>query len=170
MRARRFVTAVSVTAVGVMVSGIGVGGEAWAIRQPAVRGAGTVILPPAFGDFAGDPVSLQVHAAGSGTAAAGRFSVVHRDDAGGLYARAHGEITCMTVADGVAVTTGVIRHAWFRDFPGSSVEGSAVAITVADDGPRDVIGFDFEFFGSTIVPCGAVPPFLVVERGNFTVE
>jgi hypothetical protein len=96
---------------------------------------------------------------------------VHVDDAGGLYAHAVGDITCVSVSDGVAVTTGIIRQAWFRDFPGSLVVGTAVAITVADHGRNDALGFDFEFFeGREILPCEAVPPVIRLARGNFAIR
>ena len=72
----------------------------------------------------------------------------------GSTPRAVGDITCVSVSEGFAETTGIIRHAWFRDFPGSLVVDSAVAITVADNGRNDALGFDFEFFeGREILPC-----------------
>ena len=81
-----------------------------------------------------------------------------------------GEVTYVSVVDGVAVTFGVIQRAWFRDFPGWDVAGTAAAITVADRGANDLLGFDFEFFGSPITPCGKVEPFVSVDHGNFTVR
>jgi hypothetical protein len=167
MRARRFATALVVMS---SIVGLGWTDAAGAATGPEVRGAGTITLPAVFGDLAGDRVIFQVHAAGSGPTARGRFTVTHLDDAGGLYGRVEGDITCMTVDGKVAVTTGSIRHAWFRDFPGSAVVGDAVAITVADNGLVDTLGFDFEFFPSMIVPCGAVGSFVKVERGNFIVR
>jgi len=41
---------------------------------------------------------------------------------------------------------------------------------VADGGSNDAVGFDFEFFGSSIDPCKPLPTFLPVEHGNFTVR
>ena len=127
-------------------------------------------LPPEYGDVADDQVlfRLQTHGA---RAPAGTFSVVHVDHAGGLYAHAVGDITCVSVSDGVAVTTGIIRHAWFRDFPGSLVVDTAVAITVADNGANDAVGFDFEFFDGREIPlCDAVPPVIRLARGDFTIR
>jgi hypothetical protein len=70
----------------------------------------------------------------------------------------------------VAVTTGVIRHSTFTEFPDWNLAGKKVAITVADGGSSDAVGFDFEFFRSTIHPCGSIPTFMPVEQGNFTVR
>ena len=170
MGGRRLAGAMAVTALGVVTMMVGAGAGAAEPPSGAVRGAGTVTLPPAFDDTAGDRVTFEVAASGRGTDARGHFTVVHVDDRGGLYARAQGEITCLTVADGVAVATGVIRHAWFRDFPGASVEGTSATITAADNGGADTIGFAFEFFPATIVACRGVPPFVPVERGNFSVR
>ncbi|MGI8809571.1 MAG: hypothetical protein ACR2KK_17365 [Acidimicrobiales bacterium] len=129
-----------------------------------------ITLPPEYGDEAGDQVLFQL-VAQSGQAPSGTFNVVHIDDAGGLFAHLVGDLTCVSVADGIAVTTGTIRHAWFRDFPGSLVVGTAVAITVADNGRNDAIGFDFEFFERReIRPCEAVPPVIRLARGNFTIR
>ncbi len=129
-----------------------------------------ITLPPQYGDVAGDRVLFQLQAQG-GRAPWGTFNVVHVDDAGGLYAHAVGDITCVSVSEGVAVTTGTIRHAWFRDFPGSLVVDTAVAITVADNGKNDALGFDFEFFdGEEILPCDAVPPVIQLARGAFTIR
>ena len=88
----------------------------------------------------------------------------------GLYAHLVGEVTCLSVVDGVAVTTGNVQRAWFRDFPGWDITGTAAAITVADGGVTDVLGFDSEFFMRSITRCGRVEPFVVVEKGNFTVR
>jgi len=155
----------------VMVGIIAFSGGASASSGPSVHGGGMVTLPAQFDDLAGDPVYFQLQAHGVGEAAAGRFNVVHLDDAGGLYAHAVGDVTCLSVVGGVASATGIIRHAWFRDFPGSSVVGMAVAITVADNGSEDALGFHFEFFGEpTIAPCADVTPFVAVDRGNFAVR
>lgn len=169
MRTRRLM---ATTAVGVMAGLASFGAGAGASPGPSVHGSGTVTLPAEFGELAGDPVVFTLQARGSGATASGRFNIVHRDDAGGLYAHLVGDVTCTSIADGVAVTTGIIRHAWFRDFPGSLVVGTAVAITVADDGAGDEVGFDFEFFeeDSNIAPCTRVEPFAPVERGDFTVR
>ena len=165
MRARRFLAGAAV------VAGLGsFGGAAAASPGPAVSGAGVITLPPEYGDVAGDQVLFQLQTRG-GQAPSGTFSVVHIDDAGGLYAHAVGDITCVSVSDGVAVTTGIIRHAWFRDLPGSLVVDTAVAITVADNGTNDALGFDFEFFDSReIPPCDTVPPVIRLARGNFTIR
>ncbi len=162
---------VATMAAGVLAGLVGFGAGAGASPGPSVHGSGMVTLPAAFGDFGGDPVLFQLQAHGSGQTASGRFNVVHRDDDGGLYAHAVGDVTCVSVVDGVATTTGIIRHAWFRDLPGSAVVGMAVAITVADNGTEDVLGFNFEFFdGATIAPCTPVTPFLPVARGDFVVR
>jgi hypothetical protein len=165
MHTRRFVAAV----VGI-ASLVAFAPDVAAAPEPSVRGAGIVTLPSWFGDVAGDRVVFGLNARGTGQAATGTFNVVHLDDAGGLYAHANGEVTCVSVADGMAVTTGIIRRAWFRDFPGWDVTGTAAAITVADGGSNDVLGFDFEFFPSSITPCCKVEPFAPVEQGNFTVR
>ena len=129
-----------------------------------------ITLPPAYGDLAGDQVLFQLRARG-GHAPSGTFNVVHIDDAGGLYAHVVGDITCVSASDGIAVTTGIIRHACFRDFPGSLVVNTGVAITVADDGTSEALGFDFEFFeGREILPCEAMPPVIPVTRGRFTIR
>lgn len=129
-----------------------------------------ITLPPEYGDEAGDQVLFQLQTQG-GKAPSGKFNVVHIDDDGGLYARLTGDITCVSVSDGTAVTTGIIRHAWFRDFPGSLVVNTAVAITVTDNGRNDALGFDFEFFeGEEILPCEAVPPVIRLDRGAFTIR
>ena len=165
MRARRFVAS-AVVVVGLA----GLGGTAAAFPAPYVSGAGMITLPPEYGDLAGDQVLFQLRTQ-RGPAPSGTFNVVHIDDAGGLYAHVVGDITCVSVADGIAVTTGVIRHAWFRDFPGSLVVDTDVAITVADNGLNDALGFNFEFFdGEEILPCDAVPPVIPVARGNFTIR
>jgi len=158
-----------VVAAGVMVGLVGLGGSVSASPAPSINGSGTITLPAEYGDFAGDPVIFQLQAQG-GVSASGRFNVVHLDDAGGLYAHVVGDVTCVSVSEGIAVTTGIIRHAWFRDFPGSQVVDMAVAITVADRGRSDALAFDFEFFGSDIAPCGAISRFIPIDRGNFTVR
>lgn len=124
-------------------------------------------LPSEYGDFAGDRVLFQLRASGSGELTSGQFNIVHLDDTG-VYAHLVGDVTCLAVTDGLAVATGIIRHAWLQDVPGSAVVGTAAAITVADGGENDVLGFDFEFFESTIAPCGEETPFIPVDRGNFT--
>jgi len=154
-----------VAAVVVVVSLVGFGGSANAAPAMAVNGSGMVVLPPEYGEFAGDPVWFQLHTSG----ASGRFDVVHLDEAG-LYAHVTGDVTCVSVSEGVAVTTGIVRHAYFRDFPGSEAVDMAVAITVADGGTNDAISFDFEFFGSTISPCQAITPVIPVTRGNFVIR
>ena len=168
MRVRRFLTA-TVVAVGVL----GFGGGADAAPTQSVHGSGMVTLPYDFDDAAGDTVRFQVQAQGGDGATRGTFNVVHLDDAGGLYAHAVGDVRCVVVSGGVAYTTGIIRRAWFRDFPGWNVNGTAVAITIADGGRRnDALGFDFEFFGRTIEACQnrQVPGLLPVEAGDFTVR
>lgn len=162
-------------AAAVTVGSISPGGAAEAAPTPSVHGSGMVTLPaPIFDDdVAGDPVRFQLQAQGAGPATRGTFNVVHLDDAGGLYAHVMGDVTCLSVVDGVAYTTGIIRKAWLRDYPDLDLEGTAAAITVADRGTAtDVIGFNFEFFGSTIQPCQNhdVDPFLPIETGNFTVR
>ena len=165
MRARRFLAGAAV------VAGLGgLGGAAAASPGPAVSGAGMITLPPEYGDVAGDQVLFQLRAQG-GQTPSGTFTVVHIDAAGGLYAHAVGDITCASVSDGVAITTGTIRHAWFRDFPGSLVVGTAGAIAVADNGTSDAMGFDFEFFdGREILPCEPLPPVIPLTRGRFTIR
>jgi hypothetical protein len=159
-------------AVGVLAAaflGLGAAATPAVAVGPLVSGSGWITLRASFGDVVGDTVLFRVHATGSGSSARGTFTIVHLDDAGGLYAYGVGEITCASVADGTAATTGVFRQSWFRDFPGFNVNGTAAAITVADRGTADTVGFDYEFFGSTITPCQDVPPVLPVERGNFIV-
>ena len=127
-----------------------------------------ITLSPEYGDVAGDQVLFQLRTQG-GQAPSGTFNVVHIDDAGGLYAHAVGDITCVS-ASGVAVTTGIVRHAWFRDFPGSLVVGTAVAITVAANSTNDALGFDFELDGRDILPCEPLPPVIPLTRGGFTIR
>jgi hypothetical protein len=142
-------------------------GTANASPAPSVNGTGMITLPAEYGDFAGDTVLFQLQTYAGATA--GRFNVVHLDEEG-LYARIVGDLTCVTVANGVTVTTGIARHVFIRDVPGASeAEGTAVAITVADRGTQDALGFDFEFFGSQIPPCGAVPPVIPLDQGDFVV-
>ncbi|HVF14031.1 MAG TPA: hypothetical protein VM942_05485 [Acidimicrobiales bacterium] len=166
MRARRFL------AGAVVVAGLaGLGGEAAGSPASSVSGAGMVTLPPEYGDEAGDHVLFQLRAH-AGPAPAGTFNVVHLDDAGGLYAHVVGDITCVSVSDGIAVTTGVIRRAWFRDFPGALVVDTDVAITVADNGSNDALGFYFEFFDDDVeIPsCAEVAAVIPVTRGNFKIR
>ena len=165
MRARRFFVGAAVAAGLASFSGAAVASPA-----PSISGAGMVSLPSEYGDVAGDQVLFQLRAQG-GQAPSGTFNVVHIDDAGGVYAHVVGDITCVSASDGIAVTTGIIRHAWFRDFPGSLVVNTGVAITVADDGTSEALGFDFEFFeGREILPCEAMPPVIPVTRGRFTIR
>ncbi len=166
MQRVRIVAAVSIALLGL----VGAAGTADAAPGPSVTGGGTGTLPPAFGEFAGDPVHFVVQARGVGTDGRGHFTVVHRNESGGLYGQFTGDITCVSVTGSVAVTTGVIRHSTFADFPDWNLAGQKVAITVADGEPNDAIGFDFEFFGSTIDPCESVLTFMPVEHGNFTVR
>ena len=165
MRARRFLVGAAVAAGLASFSAAAVASPA-----PSVSGAGIISLPPEYGDVAGDQVLFQLWTRG-GQAPSGTFNVVHIDDAGGLYAHVVGDITCVSVSDGIAVTTGIIRHAWFREFPGSLVVNTGVAITVADNGTSDALGFDFEFFdGRTIVTCEPLPPVIPLARGRFTIH
>lgn len=161
MRARRLLAV-----AGATLALVGFGGAANAAPAPSIKGSGMITLPSEYDDVAGDPVLFQVQTNGAG----GRFNVVHLDDAGGLYAHVAGDITCVSIADGVAVTTGIVRQAWFRDFSGSEAVGMAVAITVADSGHNDVIGFDFEFFGSVIDPCEKVEPWIPFDWSTFTIR
>lgn len=165
MRTRRFLVGAAV------VAGLGsFSGAATASPGPSVSGAGMITLPPEYGDEAGDQVLFQLQAQG-GAAPSGTFNVVHVDDAGGLFAHVVGDITCVSVSDGIAVTTGIIRRAWFRDFPGDLVVNTGVAITVADNGKNDALGFDFEFReGREIQPCEWVPPIIRLARGNYTIR
>ena len=170
MNAWQFLAAAAVT-VGLSTPG----GAAEAVPAPSVHGSGMVTLHAPFfdEDVAGDHVRFQLQAQGAGAATKGTFNVVHLDDAGGLYAHVMGDVTCVTIVDGVAYTTGIIRKAWLREYPDLNLQGTAAAITVADGGTaNDVLGFDFEFFGSTIRPCQNhdVRPFLPVESGNFHVR
>jgi len=155
---------------GVTVVLIAGGGGAGASQSPSVQGAGWVTLPAAFGDVAGDRVLFQIRASGGDGTGSGRFTVVHLGDAGGLYAHLVGDVTCVSRGDdGAVATTGVITHAWARDFPGSAVVGMGAAITVVDGGRTDALGFDFEFLeGRPIAPCQAAPFLLPVDRGDFT--
>ena len=165
MRARRFLVGAAVAAGLVNLSG-----AAAASSAPSVSGAGMITLPSQYGDAAGDQVLFQLRAQG-GQAPSGTFNVVHIDDTGGLYAHVVGDITCVSTSDGIAVTTGIIWHAWFRDFPGSLVVNTGVAITVADNGTSEALGFDFEFFdGREILPCEAMPPVIPLTRGRFTIR
>jgi hypothetical protein len=165
---RRFMAAIAAASVAAGL--LGAGSVAAAAPLPGVAGAGKVTLPAWFGDAAGDSVVFALQARGSGAGATGTLTVVHIDDAGGLYAQAKGDVTCLTVAGGRAVATGIVRQASFRDFPWD-VSGTAFAITVDDRGTDDRLGFDFEFFeGSTIPPCAVVEPFAAVEAGNFNVR
>ncbi len=163
MRTRRFLVGAAVVAGLASFSG-----AAAASPAPSVFGAGMITLPPEYGDVAGDQVLFQLRTRG-GQAPSGTFNIVHLDDVGGLYAHVVGDITCVSASDGVAVTTGIIRHAWFRDFPGSLVVNTGVAITVADNVTSDGLGFDFEFFdGRKILPCEPLPPVIPLIRGGFT--
>ncbi len=162
-------------AAAVTVGSITPGAAAEAAPAPSLHGSGMVTLPAPFfdDDVAGDPVRFQVQAQGHGEAAQGTFNIVHLDDEGGLYAHIVGDVTCLSVVGGVAYTTGIVRKAWLREYPGLNLQGTAAAITVSDGSTTtDVLGFDFQFFGSTIAPCQTrqVPPFLPVEAGNFTVR
>ena len=170
MRAWRVLVAAAVT-----VGWLTPGAAAEAVPAPSVRGSGWVVLPaPLFDeDVAGDPVRFQVQAQRRGGAAEGTFNVVHLDDQGGVYAHIEGEVSCLSVVGGVAYTTGIIRKGWLRDYPDLNLRGTAAAITVSDGTKKnDVIGFDFEFFERTILPClnHDVQPFLPVEPGGFTVR
>jgi hypothetical protein len=165
MRTRRFLVGAAV-----VVGLASFSGAAAASPGPSVSGAGMITLPPEYGNEAGDQVLFQLQAQG-GETPWGTFNVVHVDDSGGLFAHVVGDIACVSVSDGVAVTTGIIRHAWFRDFPGALVVNTGVAITVADNGKNDALGFDFEFFeGEEILPCDAVPPVIRLARGAFAIR
>jgi len=160
-------------AAGVTVGLITPGGAAGATPAPSVQGSGRVTLSAAYDELAGDPVRFQLQARGVGGATRGTFNVVHLDAAGGLYAHFEGDVTCASIVGGVAYTTGIIRKGWLREYPDLNLQGSAAAITVSDGGrTNDVLGFDFEFFGSTIQPCQnrKVGPGLPVESGNFIVR
>lgn len=165
MLGRRFAAA----AVG-FLGLVGSTSPAAALPGPSLHGSGAVTLPAGFDESTGDHVRFVVNARGSGEQATGTFNVVHLDDTGGLYAHLLGDVTCLAVVDGVAVMTGIVRRAWFRDYPGWDVTGTAAAITVADGDVHDMLGFDFEFFEHSITSCGRVEPFVVVEKGNFIVR
>lgn len=126
-----------------------------------------IILPS--GPRAGDQLLFQLRAEG-GQAQSGTFRVVHIDDGGGLFATVAGDITCVHVDSGIAVTTGIIRQAWFRDFDASGFVGTDVAITVADEGSNDTLGFDFQFLDGVAIPaCEKVPPVHPLV-GNFIIH
>jgi len=125
MRTRRFAAAV-VGLLGLLAAT----SPAGATPGPSLHGSGSVTLPVGFDDATGDSVRFVVNARGHGDQATGTFTVVHLDDAGGLYAHLVGEVTCLSVVNGVAVTTGIVQRAWFRDFPGWDITGTAAAITL----------------------------------------
>lgn len=164
MRVRRFIAGAAAAA-----SLASLGGAAAASAAPSVSGAGKITLPPQYDDVAGDQVLFRLRTQG-GQTPSGTFHIVHMDDDGGLFARLTGDITCVSISGGIAATTGFIRHAWFRDFPGSIVVDTAVAITVADNGRNDALGFDFAFReGREILPCEVVPPAIRLAAGGFTI-
>jgi len=127
---------------------------------PEVTGGGAGTFPE--GPFAGDRVQLNV-------TASGRFDVVHKSSAGGVFAHLASTLDCVDVDGGSATMTGVITHG-YDDF-GIDPVGYRISIHVVDGEP-DVLGLNVQFLsGDPLQACTGSPLFLLpVSEGGFTLR
>lgn len=130
-----------------------------AAPTPQVRGEGSGIYlaPP----FTGDRVEIALESSG----ATGRFAVTHFDKLGNVFDRLSGTITCVATNGNMASTTGIITAATPIPVIGD-VTGKAFAITVIDNGDRDLVGISYPL--DEIAPCTAWPVNTVIDRGGYT--
>jgi hypothetical protein len=159
---------VVVTVILAMIMGANVP-QAFAGASDSVVGAGSGVLPAAFGPLAGDRLHVSLTVQGSSP---GRFQILHEGKDGGVKAKLTGTIDCVTVSGTTAYVSGTITQGRVTEAPGFDPAGQTAAITVADNGTADQAGVDLSFFGSphSIAPCEAVYPYMAIDRGNFTVS
>ena len=133
--------------------------SAFAASPPQVKGqgSGVYIYPP----FTGDRVEIILETSGK----SGRFAVTHFDKLGNVFDQLSGTITCVSTTGNTASTTGTITAATPIPIIGD-VSGKAFAITVVDNGDRDLVGLSYPL--DEIAPCTAWPVNTVIDRGGYT--
>ena len=97
--------------------------------------------------------------------ASGRFAVTHFDKLGNVFDRLSGTINCVSTTGNTASTTGTITAATPIPFIGD-VTGKAFAITIVDNGDKDLVGISYPL--DEIPPCRAWPVNTVIDRGGYT--
>jgi hypothetical protein len=136
-------------------------GIPWAVAAspPQVRGQGSGIYlyPP----FTGDRVEIALES----SSPSGRFAVTHFDKLGNVFDRLSGTVTCVSTTGNTASTTGTITAA--TPIPAiGDVSGKAFAITVVDNGDKDLVGLSYPL--DEIPPCTSWPVNTVIDRGGYT--
>jgi hypothetical protein len=121
------------------------------------QGSGIYIHPP----FTGDRVEVALESSGT----SGSFTVTHFDKLGNVFDRLSGTITCVSTMGNMASTTGTITAATPIPVIGD-VSGKAFAITVVDNGDRDLVGVSYPL--DEIAPCTSWPVNTVIDRGGYT--
>ncbi|MFJ9607523.1 hypothetical protein ACIRS1_14415 [Kitasatospora sp. NPDC101176] len=140
-----------------------------------LHGTGGTVLTAAFGDFAGDPVRFELDARADVNTdprtTRGHFHVRHVHTDGRLVADFEGDVTCLGVGGREAIATGVITKGDAPWFPGLTLVGQKVAVSVEDDGPRgDRLGWVWGAFGLPVADCQGTVPFIRTTGGDFTVR
>ena len=129
-----------------------------ATPAPSLYGAGSGPLEPA------DRVHVVLTARGEGTAARGRFMIIHQTPTG-LFARLSGEVDCLYVGGRAALVTGTITSG----FDGLGIDPVGHRVSMAVEGAS--VGLDVSFVSEhTIAPCSSDPILgLTLDRGGFRV-
>jgi hypothetical protein len=125
--------------------------------QVSGQGSGIYFHPP----FTGDRVEIGLESSGS----SGRFTVTHFDKLGNVFDRLSGTITCVSTMGNMASTTGTITAATPIPVIGD-VSGKALAISIVDNGDRDLVGVSYPL--EEIAPCTSWPVNTVIDRGGYT--
>jgi hypothetical protein len=138
----------------------------------SVTGGGSGTFPDGFGTITGDRLSIELTAQVLPSGATlGRFHMMHVSKDGVVMADLSGTLDCMVVSNGSASASGTITTGFVADPPGFNPAGQTAAFTIVDQGSSDLAGVDLSFFGGphAVPPCENVAPYLVIDRGGFTV-
>ena len=106
---------------------------------------------------------MEIALESSGTG--GRFAVTHFDKLGNVFDQLSGTITCVSTTGKMASTTGTITAATPIPIIGD-VSGKAFAITIVDNGDKDLVGLSYPL--DEIPPCRSWPVNTVIDRGGYT--
>jgi hypothetical protein len=160
------------TVLAFLMTGVGAAQAQAQAAGPAasVVGAGSGLLPAAFGPLAGDRIHVSL--ARSSGSAHGRFHILHVGKDGGVKAELSGVVDCVSISGATAYVTGTITHGRVTEAPEFDPAGQTAALTVVDDGTSDRAGMDLSFFGTphSIAPCQSVYPYMAIDEGNFIVS
>lgn len=172
MTAARVLTA-ALAASGALLAGPA--SPVTATPSPSVQGSGVGFFPDDHPHFPGDRVQVQVSARDVPADQVGRFTVLHHNADGGLFAHLHGYVDCVQVTAGQAIATGTITEGSDAITPDGDPTGETLFLRIVDGDPNaaDAFAIDVSFVsGGTFADCAAssAPPVqLAVEQGDFRV-